>query len=74
MAAQAPEEAYGGDVEECEREIEQRDPPSEVTTSDASGTGPSASVEAQLPGGETVDVFLVEEEDGWKVDVANPGA
>lgn len=66
------EEVYG-DVEECEREIEQREPPNEVTTSDASGTEASASVEAQLPEGETVDVFLIQEEDGWKVDVANPG-
>jgi hypothetical protein len=66
------EEVYGGTVEDCEREIEQREPPAEVTTSDASGTGPSASVEAQLPGGETVDVFLVQEDGAWKVDVANP--
>lgn len=65
------EEVYGN-VEDCEREIGRREPPDEVTTSDASGAGPAASVEAQLPGGETVDVFLVQEDDGWKVDVANP--
>lgn len=63
-------EAHGGEIEDCEREIEQRDPPSEVTTSEVSGTGVSATVDAQR-NGETVDMFLIKEEDGWKVDVAN---
>lgn len=67
------EEGYGGRVENCEREVEERHPPSEMTTSDVSGVGPSATADVQR-NGETLDVFLIKDEDGWKVDVVNPGA
>ncbi|MDP8929088.1 MAG: hypothetical protein M3O70_11095 [Actinomycetota bacterium] len=67
-------ERYEGELQNCEREVERREPPSEVRTSEPSGAGPSATLDAQLPDGETLDIFMVKEDDGWKVDVVNPGA
>lgn len=67
-------EVYDGELENCERDVERSEPPSEVTTSAPSGAGPSATLDAQLPDGETLDIFMVRENDGWKVDVVNPGA
>lgn len=67
-------EVYDGELENCERDVERSEPPSEVTTSGPSGAGPSATLDAQLPDGETLDIFMIREDDGWKVDVVNAGA
>lgn len=67
-------EVYDGELENCERDVERSEPPSKVTTSDVSGAGPSASLEAQVPDGETLDIALVHEDGEWRVDVINVGA